>query len=112
MKKILGVGLVGAALIGVVVIAKGAPAATPEGKTCIKMSELCGATDASSTKLDTCIADLERAKKVAGTPAMERSMACVQESTTCAAATGCMLGGVGVGALGEMMKGFGSALSR
>ena len=39
-------------------------------------------------------------------------MACVQESTTCAAATGCMLGGVGVGALGEMMKGLGSALSR
>ena len=37
MKKILGVGLVGAALIGAVVIAKGAPAATPEGKTCVKI---------------------------------------------------------------------------
>ncbi|MDB4935195.1 MAG: hypothetical protein JWP87_2167 [Labilithrix sp.] len=115
MKKILGVGLAGAAVIGVVVVARGAaPAATPEGRTCIKMSELCGSSDQekSREKLDACVANLEQAKKVAGAPAVERSMACVQESNTCAAASGCMMGGVGMGALGEMMKGFGSALSR
>ena len=116
MKKILGVGLVGAAVIGAVVIARGAgPAATPEGKTCIKMAELCGAAGepgSSGQKLEACVANLEHAKKVAGAPAVERSMSCVQESNSCAAATGCMMGGEGVGAIGEMMKGFGSALSR
>ena len=99
LKKILGVGLVlvGAAVIGAVVIAKGAgSAATPEGKACIRVSELCAVDDRSSEKLQSCIADLEKAKK----------------SNSCAAVSGCMMGGVGMGAVGEMMKGFGSALSR
>lgn len=112
MKKLLVVGLVGVAIIGGVVLVKASPANTPEGKTCIKMADLCGSTDKSSEKLDRCIANMDQAKKVAGVPAVERSMKCVEESTTCMAATGCMMGGVGVGALGEMMKGFGSALSK
>lgn len=49
-----------------------------------------------SEKLQSCVADLEKAK----------------ESNSCAAVSGCMMGGVGMGAVGEMMKGFGSALSR
>lgn len=112
MKKILGVGLVGAAVIGAVVVAKASGvAATPEAKTCIKLGELCGA-EKSGEKLDQCVDGLNQAKKMSGEPAVQRSMQCVQESTTCMAATGCMMGGVGMGALGEMMKGFGSAISR
>ncbi|HSO38081.1 MAG TPA: hypothetical protein VLT33_36385 [Labilithrix sp.] len=113
MKKILGVGLVGAAVIGAVVIAKGAsPAATPEGKACIRVSELCGVDDRSAAKLESCVADLEKAKKLAGPANVDRSVKCIEESNSCAAVTGCMMGGVGMGAMGEMMKGFGSALSR
>jgi hypothetical protein len=112
MKKLLVVGLIGAAIVGGVVLVKAAPARSPEGKACIKMSELCGATDKSSEKLDQCIEGMESAKKVAGAPAVERSMKCVEESTTCMAATGCMMGGVGVGALGEFAKGFGTAISK
>jgi len=113
MKKLLGVGLVGALVVGLLVVAKGAsPALTAEGRTCVKLGELCGPTDKSQEKLDACIDGLEQAKKVSGVPAVERSMACVQESNTCAAASGCMMGGIGVGAVGELMKGVGSALSR
>ena len=113
MKKILGVGLAGAAVIGAVVIAKGAgPAATPEGKACIRVSELCGVEDKSSAKLESCVAELESAKKLAGPANVERSMTCIGEASSCAAVAGCMMGGVGVGAMGEMLKGFGSALSR
>ena len=113
MKKILGVGLVGAAVIGAVVVAQGAgPAATPEGKACIRVSDLCGVADRSTASLESCVADLEKAKKLAGPASVDRSMKCIEESDTCAAVTGCVMGGVGVGAMGEMMKGFGSALSR
>lgn len=113
MKKILGVGLIGAAVIGAVVIARAAgPAATPEGKACIRIHELCGIDGKTDNALESCVADLEKAKKLAGAPNVERSMKCVEESNTCAAVTGCMMGGVGMGAMGEMMKGFGSALTR
>ena len=113
MKKLLVVGLVGLAVVGAIVVVKGAgPAATPEGRTCIKMSDLCGSTDKSTEKLDKCIEGMQSAKKIAGTAAVERSMKCVEESTSCMAATGCMMGGVGVGALGELAKGFGNAVSK
>ncbi len=115
MKKLLGVGLVGAAVVGIVVIAKSAgaiPAATPEGRTCIKLADLCAVDDKSTKKLETCVDDLEKAKKAVGEQNVKRSMDCVAEANSCMAATGCMMGGVGVGALGEMMKGFGSAISR
>ncbi len=112
MKKILGVGLVGLIVVGAVVLANGAVrASTPEGKMCVKLAELCGANDKTSAKLDSCIENLQNAKKIAGNNAVDRSMACVEHSDTCMAATGCMMGGVGVSALGEMMKGFGEALS-
>ena len=112
MKKLLVVGLVGAAVVGGIVVVKARPAATPEGRACIKIGDLCNAQDKSSEKLDKCIEGMESAKKVAGVPAVERSMKCVEESTTCMAATGCMMGGVGMGALGEFAKGFGTAISK
>src|SRR5687767_5432228 len=111
MKKILGVGLVGLAVVGTVVIAKAGGVAgiamTPEGKTCRKLADLCAVDEKSAKKLETCVEDLERAKKMVGEPSVKRSMECVQESNSCMAASGCMMGGVGMGAVGEMMKGFG-----
>jgi len=118
MNKILGVGLVGAAVIGAVVIAKGAGAvgiaATPEGKACLKLADLCVVDDRGkgAAKLETCVEDFEKTKKLVGEAPVKRSMDCIAESNSCMAASGCMAGGVGMGAVGEMMKGFGSALSR
>ena len=76
------------------------------------MSELCAVDDRSTERLQSCVADLEKAKKLAGPANVERSMKCIEESNSCAAVSGCMMGGVGMSAVGEMMKGFGSALSR
>lgn len=115
-KKLLGVVLAGGMVVGTVVVAKGANqvrlAATPEGRACTKLAELCPGDPKHTASLDACIEDFEGMRKLAGAPALERSMACVEEAGSCTAAMGCMAGGVGVGALGEMMKGFGSALSR
>ncbi|MBS2016373.1 MAG: hypothetical protein JST00_26045 [Deltaproteobacteria bacterium] len=116
MKKLLGVGLVGAAVVGAVLIAKGAGAvgiaATPEGKACRKIADLCAVSEKSAEKLESCVDDFEKTKKLVGEAPVKRSMECIQEANSCMAVSGCMAGGVGVGALGEMMKGFGSALSR
>jgi hypothetical protein len=43
---------------------------------------------------------------------VDRSEACLADAKTCAAASGCMSGGIGMGAAGEYLKGLGQALSR
>lgn len=112
MKKILIVLFVGVAVIGIVALSSGAAKTlTPEGKMCVKLGDLCGA-EAKADKFEQCVDQMKKVRKVAGDPAFERSQKCLEESNSCGAATGCMAGGIGVGALGEMMKGFGSALQK
>jgi hypothetical protein len=116
LKKLLVVGLIGSAVVGTVVLAKGlvlaAPAATPEGKACLRMEELCETEPMSSKDMNECVDDMKHARKMAGDANFDRSVQCTNEAKSCAAAAGCWAGGVGMGAVGEMMKGFGSALSR
>jgi hypothetical protein len=97
-------------VIGAVAMA-GRSLASPEHKACAKLHDLCGG-DADAKSLAECTDSLERTRKLAGDAGWNRSMACIDESSSCAAATGCLMGGVGVGAMGEFMKGFGSALSK
>jgi hypothetical protein len=112
MKKLLAVTLVGAAVVGGVVVASGASkAATPEGKLCVRMADLCG-SEPSVKDLDQCVDGMKKLRKMSGDAAFERSEKCVAEANSCAAASGCMMGGAGVGTLGQMMKGFGDALSK
>lgn len=115
MNKVFGVALVGALVVGGVVLIKGASGAssaiTPEGKMCVRLGELCGA-DPSTEKLESCVEDMKKMRKMSGDAAFERSQSCVAESKSCGAASGCMMGGVGVGTLGEVLKGFGTALSK
>jgi hypothetical protein len=112
MKKVLLVALVGAAVVGVVVVASGASkAATPEGKMCLRLAELCS-TEQSAKDFDQCVDGMKDLRKMSGDSSFERSQKCLDESKSCAAATGCMIGGAGVGSLGEFMKGFGTALSK
>ena len=112
MKKLLLVALVGSAVVGTVVVASGASkAATPEGKMCVRLAELCS-TDQSTKDFDECVDGMKQLRKMSGDRAFERSQQCVEESSSCAAASGCMMGGVGVGTIGEMLKGFGNAMSK
>ena len=113
MKKLLVTGLIGSAVVGTVVLAKGqGVATTPEGKACTRMVELCETEPMSSKDMDECVDDMKKARKLAGDANFDRSVQCANESKSCAAAAGCWAGGVGMGAVGEMMKGFGTALSR
>ena len=117
MKKIAGVALVGALVLGAIVVAKSAPSLSlvmsEEGKVCTRLGDLCDTRDIqkSGAKFDECVADMKHARKMAGEQAFARTLTCMEESKSCGAATGCVVGGVGVGAVGEMLKGFGSALS-
>src|SRR5438128_3470991 len=112
MKKIIAVALVGTLVVGGVVVASGASkAATPEGKMCVRLGELC-ATDPSAKDLDECIDGMKELRKMSGPSSFERSQKCIDESNSCAAASGCIMGGAGVGTLGEFLKGFGNALSK
>jgi hypothetical protein len=113
MNKILLVGVVGALVVGGVALAKNASvAATPEGQACQDMQRLCSTEEPSQKDLNECVDGMKKLRKLSGDASFERSRACLAESSSCAAAAGCMGGGVGMGAMGEMMKGFGSALSR
>ena len=115
MNKLLGVAVVGAAIVGVMVIAKGAgagPLATPEGRACVKVRDLCQVDDASKKDLSSCEEDLVKARKLAGPSGVDRSLKCIDTAQSCVAVSGCLMGGIGVGAAGEMMKGFGTALSQ
>lgn len=112
LKKLIVVGLVGAAIIGGVVVAKGSALVTPEGRACTKMASLCETESKSLKDLETCADDMKSMRKLAGEPAFERSTKCIDEASSCAAVAGCLAGGVGVGAIGEALKGFGTALSK
>jgi hypothetical protein len=88
-----------------------APAQFTDATTCARLSTLCS-TSNEKVDADECERKIADARKVSGVLAVERSESCVAEATTCSAATGCLSGGMGMGALGEFLKGFGSALSK
>ncbi len=94
-----------------------APASPPavadpsDADVCKRLADLCS-TSTQRVDAEQCGRDLADARKVSGPASVQRSEQCVAGATTCAAATGCLSGGVGMGALGEYLKGFGAALSR
>lgn len=84
---------------------------TSDTTACARLSDLCSTSD---EKVDppACMKQLADARKMAGPANVERSELCLADAKTCAAATGCISGGVGMGAMGEYLKGLGGALSR
>ena len=82
-----------------------------DSAACARLADLCSTSD---QKVDSaqCQKQLTDARKMAGPGNVERSEQCLADAKTCAAATGCMSGGVGMGAMGEFLKGLGGALSR
>jgi hypothetical protein len=97
-------------VIGIIALA-GKSLASQEQKACVRMHDLCGG-DWSAKDMSECTDSLERMKKISGDASFQKSMKCVDDSNSCAAAAGCMAGGVGVGAMGEFLKGFGEALTK
>src|SRR5262245_51272418 len=77
-----------------------------DAATCKRVAELCTTSDQKVDASD-CEKKLADARKMSGSSNVERSEKCVLEANTCAAASGCISGGVGMGAMGEFLKGLG-----
>ncbi len=88
-----------------------AAASAADATACARLAGLCSTSD---QKVDAagCLKQLADARKMAGAGNVERSEQCLGDAKTCAAASGCMSGGVGMGAMGEFLKGLGGALSK
>ena len=87
--------------------------ASKETRACAKMAELCAPErEASSSDLDTCHNAFTDLRKVATEKDIDKSLTCIEDANTCARATGCMIGGVGVGVAKELLDGIGDALRR
>ena len=113
MKKLLGTLLVGSMVVGGVTLVRGATAAsTPEGKMCVRLADLCPNDDPKPSDQDECVDEMKDMRKTVGNASFDKTQRCIDESQSCAAAAGCMAGGFGVGMVGEMMKGFGNALTK
>jgi hypothetical protein len=78
---------------------------------CTRLADLCSTSD-QKVDANSCQKQLAEARKMAGPGNVERSEQCLADAKTCAAASGCLSGGVGMGAMGEFLKGLGGALSR
>jgi hypothetical protein len=90
-----------------------APADVVAGDTaaCARLADLCSTSD-QKVDATSCQKQLADARKMAGAGNVERSEQCLADAKTCALATGCLSGGVGMGAMGEFLKGLGGALSK
>jgi hypothetical protein len=78
---------------------------------CARLADLCSTSDQKVDSTD-CQKQLADARKMAGAGNVERSEQCLSDAKTCAAASGCLSGGVGMGAMGEFLKGLGGAMSK
>ncbi len=78
---------------------------------CARLADLCSTSDQKVDATD-CQKQLADARKMAGAGNVDRSEQCLTEAKTCAAASGCLSGGVGMGAMGEFLKGLGGAMSK
>jgi hypothetical protein len=82
-----------------------------DAASCSRLAALCS-TSNEKVDPDECRKELADARKMAGAGNVEKSERCLAEANTCAAASGCLSGGVGMGAMGEFLKGLGAALSK
>jgi len=89
----------------------GATQAANDKAACARLADFCS-TSREKVDVAECETKLADSRKLSGAGNVDRSETCIAEARTCAAATGCISGGVGVGAMGEFLKGVGSALSK
>jgi hypothetical protein len=84
---------------------------TSDSAACARLAELC-TTSEQKVDASECEKKLADGRKMSGAANVERSVSCIAEAKTCAAASGCVSGGIGMGAVGEFFKGLGSAMSK
>jgi hypothetical protein len=87
-----------------------APSPMGDKASCARLADLCSTSD-QKVDTDECEKKLGDARKMSGPSNVERSELCLADAKSCAAASGCISGGIGMGATGEFLKGLGSALS-
>jgi hypothetical protein len=85
--------------------------ATSDATACARLAELCSTSD-KKVDVAECEKDFADGRKLSGAAGVDRSAACIADAKTCLAASGCVSGGMGMSALGEFLKGLGSAISR
>jgi hypothetical protein len=86
------------------------PPSVSDTTACARLAELCSTSD-HAVDTSHCEKQLVDARKMYGEANVLRSEQCLGEAKTCAAATGCISGGMGMGAMGEFLKGLGNAMS-
>jgi hypothetical protein len=86
------------------------PAPMGDAASCARLADLCSTSD-QKVDTDECEKKLADARKMSGPSNVDRSEVCLADAKSCAAASGCISGGIGMGATGEFLKGLGSALS-
>ncbi|HEY2516606.1 MAG TPA: hypothetical protein VGI39_37305 [Polyangiaceae bacterium] len=86
-------------------------AALGDDAACARLADLCSTAE-SPVDASHCSKKLADARKFSGAGNVDKSEACLADAKTCAAASGCISGGLGMGTLGEYLKGLGSALSK
>lgn len=110
MKKVFGAILVLGIFSGVAY----AYGRSPERSACMKMGELCGESKGSLSDLDHCVDEVKKLRKVAGDEAVDKGMKCIDKSTSCPQAVGCIYGASMKGMSGflkEFAKGMDQGLS-
>jgi hypothetical protein len=90
--------------------APAAPSPMGDKASCARLADLCSTSD-EKVDTDECEKKLADARKMSGPSNVDRSEVCLADAKSCAAASGCISGGIGMGATGEFLKGLGSALS-
>lgn len=109
MKALLVCLVVLAGIAGAAALSAGySPFASPEAKSCARLEKLCDGKGQMDAK--ECEQAFTELRKMGGDASVEKTASCLGEAQTCAAAAGCVVGGIGGGMVGEFMKGLGKSL--
>lgn len=101
----LGLGLGLGSLSGCKLLSK-------EHRACSHLAQICEEGAEQQAKIDSCEKDLNELRSSAGSEAVDRTIACIQEAKSCVSAAGCMVGGIGGGMLNEFIKGVQKAMPK
>lgn len=83
-----------------------------EYRACAHLAEVCEEAADRKDRVDSCERELRDLRSSAGTEAVDRTIACIQDAKSCVAAAGCMVGGIGGGMLNEFIKGVQKSLPK
>ena len=83
-----------------------------EHRACSHLAQICEEGAEQQARIDSCEKELTELRSSAGSEAVDRTIACIQEAKSCVSAAGCMVGGIGGGMLNDFIKGVQKALPK